>query len=115
MHAGAANRLAFVRAIESASRLVKNSFFLLAGISSLLLGGCGTTETATMPLSNNSGYVSQREVKVINGKRYVFVPGELGSNIPGRWVPEDSPAAQLPSATREVSRSTIQEIQGGYR
>lgn len=93
------------------------SLFFLAAISSLLLSGCATTETATtVPTSKNSGYVSRREVNIINGKRYVFVPGDLGSNIPGRWVPEDSPAAQLPSATREVDRSSIQQIQGGgYR
>ncbi len=97
--------------------LMKKSLVFLIGISPFLFSGCSTTENATaVPTSNNSGYVSRREVKIINGKRYVFVPGDLGSNIPGRWVPEDSPAAQLPSATREVDRSSIQQIQGGgYR
>ena len=34
-------------------------------------------------------------VKVINGKRYVWVPGPIGSNMGGRWVEEGSEAAAL--------------------
>ncbi len=34
------------------------------------------------------------KVKYINGKKYVWVAGELGSNLGGRWVDASSPAAQ---------------------
>ncbi len=34
--------------------------------------------------------LSRDNVKVINGKRYFFVRGEMGSNLGGRWVEEQS-------------------------
>lgn len=40
-------------------------------------------------------------VKVINGKRHVWVPGPIGSNIGGRWVEEGSEAAALATTNRK--------------
>ncbi len=34
--------------------------------------------------------LSRDNVKVINGKRYFFVRQEMGSNLGGRWVEEQS-------------------------
>ena len=39
-------------------------------------------------------------VKVINGKRHVWVPGPIGSNIGGRWVEEGSDEAALSTSNR---------------
>ena len=39
-------------------------------------------------------------VKVINGKRHVWVPGPIGSNVGGRWVDEGSEAAALSTSNR---------------
>lgn len=36
---------------------------------------------------------SNANVKIINGKRYVWVAGETGSNLGGRWVEEGSVSA----------------------
>ncbi|MGH8163289.1 MAG: hypothetical protein ACREP1_03020 [Rhodanobacteraceae bacterium] len=96
---------------------MKKNLLLVAVAGSALLGACGTTETTT-PTATTSAhgtYVeTDRPVKIINGKRYVFVPAELGSNVPGRWVPEDSAAAQA-SATQAISAKQLQDLQGGYR
>ncbi|MBA2271444.1 MAG: hypothetical protein H0W20_12750 [Chthoniobacterales bacterium] len=40
-------------------------------------------------------------VKIINGKRYVWVPGPIGSNIRGRWVEEGSEAAALVTSNKK--------------
>ena len=39
-------------------------------------------------------------VKIINGKRYVWMAPELGSNVGGKWVPEGSPGAPAANTTR---------------
>ena len=39
-------------------------------------------------------------VKIINGKRHVWVPGPIGSNMGGRWVEEGSAAAALSTSNR---------------
>ena len=39
-------------------------------------------------------------VKVINGKRHVWVPGPIGSNMGGRWVEEGSEEAALSTSNR---------------
>lgn len=40
-------------------------------------------------------------VKVINGKRHVWVPGPIGSNMGGRWVEEGSEAAALSTSNKK--------------
>lgn len=44
-------------------------------------------------------------VKVMDGKRYVWVPGQLGSQIGGRWVEEGSDEARL-STTNQKGRQS---------
>lgn len=85
----------------------------------LALAGCATPESTTTTTTavrteQHGTYVRHdRPVKIINGKRYVFIPAELGSSIPARWVPEDSPAAQNAPATQTVDPRTIQDLQTG--
>ncbi len=40
-------------------------------------------------------------VKVSNGKRYVWVPPPLGSNMGGKWVPEGSDEAHLSNSNKK--------------
>ncbi len=49
-----------------------------------------------------------RKTKMINGKKYVWVEGEMGSNLGGRWVDADSPAAQN---VEQWDRKHIQDFQ----
>lgn len=92
-------------------------------VALLAVAGCvppvSTTTTTTTAVSSeqHGTYVrNNRPVKIIGGKRYVFVEAGLGSNMPARWVPEDSPAAQNAPATQTVDPGTIQNLQtGGYR
>ncbi|MBA3832272.1 MAG: hypothetical protein H0X34_10340 [Chthoniobacterales bacterium] len=83
--------------------------FLVAG--SVVLGGCATSNETASTTARTSSTTSDRNVKIINGKRYVFVAPELGSNIPGRWVPESSPAAQMARQTGTIDPSVIQNTQ----
>ncbi|HEY2800208.1 MAG TPA: hypothetical protein VGI85_06415 [Chthoniobacterales bacterium] len=97
---------------------MKRALLLLAAVGPVLLSACGTSETntPTATTTEHGTYVrTDRPVRIINGKRYVFVPGELGSNVPGRWVPEDSAAAQTPPATRALNTKQLQDLQGGFR
>lgn len=40
-------------------------------------------------------------VKIINGKRYVWVPGPIGSQIRGRWVEEGSEASRISTSNKK--------------
>ena len=103
----------------SALHLLKKIPLSLVAVGSVLFSACGTTETGppTAATTTEHGtYVrTERPVKIINGKRYVFVPGELGSNVPGRWVPADSAEAQAALATQAMSTKQLQDLQGGFR
>ncbi len=60
------------------------------------LSGCATQDTATTTsaTTTHSATVGNNpNVKIINGKRYVYIAPHLGSNMPARWVPEDSAEA----------------------
>ncbi len=46
------------------------------------------------------GPVRAGSVKIINGKRYVWMPPEMGSNMGGKWVPEGTPGAPAANTTR---------------
>ncbi len=89
------------------------------GLALLAFAGCATPESTTttttaVSTEQHGSYVrNNRPVKIIGGKRYVFIPAELGSNVPARWVPEDSPAAQNAPATQGVDRRAIQDLQTG--
>jgi hypothetical protein len=81
----------------------------LFAIALLALAACSTPQTTTTTTATTTQ--SNRQVKMVNGKPYVLVAGELGSNIPGRWVPEDSPDAQAAGSTGSMDRSTFQKMQ----
>lgn len=48
----------------------------------------------TTMASDEGSTKGNAKVKYINGKKYVWVQGELGSNLGGRWVDANSPEAQ---------------------
>ena len=53
-------------------------------------------------------------VKIINGKRHVWVPGPIGSNVGGRWVEEGSEAAALSTSNRKGGDGEVlRRIQDG--
>ena len=49
-------------------------------------------------------------VKIINGKRYVFVRGEIGSQMGGKWVPEEEAGVANKNETRD-SRDMLRSMQ----
>ncbi len=85
----------------------------LAG--TVMVAGCNTRQstwtTTTSDTHRAATAGDDSEVKIINGKRYVFIRQELGSNIPGRWVLESSAEAQLARQAGTIDRGTIQRTQ----
>lgn len=60
---------------------------------------------ATSGLTDTEG---NRKVKYINGKKYVWISGELGSSLGGRWVEVGSPAARN---VESVNRDDVRQLQ----
>jgi hypothetical protein len=46
-----------------------------------------------------------------DGKKMVWIPPALGSNLPGRWVPEDSAEAKEAKTRGHMSSDKIQQMQ----
>lgn len=92
---------------------MKTSIFTAFLAGSVMLSGCNTTQTTTTTSSETTRAAvhGNENVKVINGKRYVFIRQELGSNIPGRWVQEDSAEAQLARSAGTLDQSSLQKTQ----
>ena len=61
-------------------------------------------------VASAKGPVVAGSVKIINGKRFVWMPPELGSNMGGKWVPEGSPGAPKANVQRG-NRETLQRMQ----
>lgn len=54
---------------------------------------------------------SNPNVKIMNGKRYVFIMPETGSNLGGRWVLEDSPEAKAARKSGRMSQDYMRKMQ----
>lgn len=46
-------------------------------------------------------------IKVVNGKRYIWVPGSVGSNIGGKWVEEGTEGAVLKTSNKKGGDSDV--------
>ncbi len=60
---------------------------------------------------NISGQVSAEEKVSKGGKKMVWIPPQLGSNMPGRWVEEDSAEAVASKARGTMSSEGVQKMQ----
>jgi Carboxypeptidase regulatory-like domain len=65
--------------------------------------------------SNITGMVTtgvQLQTKVDkDGKKLVWIPKKLGSNLPGHWAPEDSPEAKELESANQINSKTLQQYQ----
>ena len=62
------------------------------------IGALAAQPTGPVP----AGYERVKaNVKVINGKRHVWVPAPIGSNMGGKWVEEGSEAAALSTSNKK--------------
>jgi hypothetical protein len=73
-----------------------------------LTGQIGS-EAGTAAVADIKGGASAN-VKIIKGKRYVWMPPELGSNMGGKWVPEGSPRAPRAN-TQRGNQDTLRRFQ----
>ena len=67
------------------------------------------TEAGAEAVSSKGPLVAG-SVKIMNGKRFVWMPPELGSNMGGKWVPEGSPGAPKANIQRG-NRDGLQRMQ----
>ncbi|HEY2799561.1 MAG TPA: carboxypeptidase-like regulatory domain-containing protein [Chthoniobacterales bacterium] len=67
-----------------------------------------TGQVADAATAATNATASNGRVKYINGKKYVWEEGEMGSNLGGRWVDANSPEAQNVTL---IDRKGIQEFQ----
>ncbi len=67
--------------------------------------------TPTQATAAAAGAKSNANVKVINGKRYVWVRGEIGSNMGGKWVPEEDAEKTDPNASRRSATEGLRRVQ----
>jgi len=65
----------------------------------------------TVARANETGPAGMEKVKanvkVINGKRHVWVPGPIGSNMGGRWAEEGSDAAALSTSNKKAGDGEV--------
>ena len=54
---------------------------------------------------------SNKNVRIIKGKRYVWVRGEIGSHMGGKWIPEEEAEAGNPNASRSNAGEGLQRMQ----
>lgn len=61
---------------------------------------------------NITGQVAEESKTAMkDGKKMVWIPPALGSNMPGRWVPEDSAEAKVSKNRLQMSIKDVQRIQ----
>lgn len=95
--------------------LTMKAIILTATIAgAMALSACSTPETTTTTSTTKArkvNYASQANVKTINGKRYIWVPGQLGSNMSGHWVLEGSREAET-LGVQQATAGTLAGWQG---
>ena len=61
---------------------------------------------------NITGQVAEESKTAMkDGKKMVWIPPALGSNLPGRWVPEDSAEAKTSKTRTHMSTKDVQRMQ----
>jgi hypothetical protein len=61
---------------------------------------------------NITGQVAEESKTAMkDGKKMVWIPPALGSNMPGRWVPEDSAEAKTSKTRTHISTKEVQRMQ----
>lgn len=61
---------------------------------------------------NITGQVAEESKTAMkDGKKMVWVPPAMGSNLPGKWVPEDSAEAKEARSRSNMSKDRIQQLQ----
>jgi hypothetical protein len=74
-----------------------------------LVGQVADVGQITLENGDQANAKGNGKVKYINGKKYVWVEGNLGSNLGGRWVEANSPEGQR---VENVSTKALQDLQG---
>jgi hypothetical protein len=76
-------------------------------------GGVAMRISVGSGLSITGQVASDLKTMLKDGKKLVWIPQQLGSNLPGRWVEADSAEARQAQTVRSYSFKNIQDRQGG--
>lgn len=93
---------------KTVAEAVPGEKFTGGGVAMRLEVGKGlniTGQVAQGNIATGGSASGNAKVKVVNGKRYIWVTGGTGSNLGGRWVEEGSPEAL------NLSRMNAQGVQ----
>jgi hypothetical protein len=75
-------------------------------------GGGVALKVEVGPNLNITGQVAEESKAAMkNGKKMVWIPPMLGSNMPGRWVEEDSADAKISRTRGTLSSDEVSRIQ----
>jgi hypothetical protein len=78
---------------------------LAAGVAMKIDVGSGTNITGLITTGGLQAKVDE------NGKKMVWIPKRLGSNLPGHWAPADSAEAKELESSTQMNSKTLQQNQ----
>jgi len=90
---------------------VDGAKFAAGGVAMKVKVAEGTNISGQVANGGSGSQGGGEGVKVINGKRYVWIAPETGSHLPGRWVEEGSPEAKAAGRSSTVSTQAIRNRQ----
>jgi hypothetical protein len=76
-----------------------------------LTGGGVALKVEVGPGLNITGQVAQETKVSKSGKKMVWIPPMLGSNLPGRWVEEDSAEAKASNTRGTMKKEEVERLQ----
>ncbi len=71
----------------------------------------GQVRPSAVVASQSAAELGRGKVKIENGKRYVWVAGEIGSQMGGRWVEEGTEGAVIKTGSKRGDGEVLQRMQ----
>lgn len=85
--------------------------FIAGGVAMKVEVGSGLNITGQVADQQSVAAKSDAKVKIMNGKRYVWIGPEVGSHMPGRWAEEGSADAVSARNTGRMSKERVSDLQ----
>ncbi len=108
---GAGFQVALSGGVKSAKQIKAKGASLAFAVE---VGGAAAVSGQVTPMKDvpvAANAKSSANVKIINGKRYVYVRGELGSNMGGKWIPEEDAGATNPDGSKRNAGDFLTKMQ----
>ncbi len=112
-----ANQAATLKVALAGAKSVKQGGASKDGLAfdvDVVAGKSVSGQVTAMPIQGAQAAAASsnnKNVKIINGKRYVFVRGEVGSQMGGKWVPEEEAVAVNSKDSRRNAAEFLRRTQ----